>query len=581
MKFSSMFWRQTGAVLLGLCVVLIYLMAGGETVIAPPVSQAAVPKEIDVSPNENVNLPTLQTAVSLPDTLPLDVDLDALSNLNFETQLPEAQRIFDEFAWQMFIALNWPANPDGTPDTTASIADIELPRVWEYYRETSTVFLEDGSAPAPWDPAQATPGLRSLSQTSKILNVNHPTGQLLDESLQAFTGPLIDQNGNWAYYEVLMNETEFNYVLENELYNQEGQVAFTADNIIDFPANTEDTPGSIELKFAWKILADNDIPDRFFTIEADIAVPQYDADGNRLAPLVQTELVGLVGMHIAVRTESAPEWIWATFEQVDNVQANSLETGTAINGDEVRLKPNFNNPDTPVKAINTLPPKNALPGPVIDANGQVATGFTGWDPAKTTDPTQLLRVVPIPKETQALNAEVQAELAAEDSVFQYYELIGTQWPVNPKFPAFPGGVIHYPGSNPNGETSSPESLIYKSPGKMVPVLLTNMTMESFFQQGNQVPGGPERDDRLPASTGNAVQDPTGLIFYTESCVGCHYSAGAAIGFKVDESGELMRDSDGCKIPFYGENSNMGQTGNAHFSWLLQMKARQNEPCQPQ
>ncbi|MCB0198017.1 MAG: hypothetical protein KDJ65_39100, partial [Anaerolineae bacterium] len=373
MKLSSIFWRQTGGIVLGLCVALILLFACGKSAITPTPSQAAPTEETNGPSPAPGNLPSPQTAVSLSGTMPVDVDLDALSNLDFDTQLPEAQRIFDEFAWQMFIALNWPANPDGTPDTNASIADLELPRVWEYYRETSTVFLEDGSAPAPWDPSQATPGLRTLSQTSKILNVNHPTGQLLDESLQAFTGPLVDQNGNWAYYEVLMNETEFDYILANELYNQEGQVLFTADNLIDFPANTDDTPGSIELKFAWKILADNDIPDRFFTIEATIAVPQYDADGNRLDPIERTERVGLVGMHIAVRTESAPEWIWATFEQVDNIQANSLETGTAVNGDEVPLRPNFNNPDTPVKAVNTLPPKNALPGPVIDANGQVAT----------------------------------------------------------------------------------------------------------------------------------------------------------------------------------------------------------------
>ena len=568
MHLPTVVWSRTSIVLSCLLLIVTTLFfAACQASSEAPVVQTLQPP-IQVTELSNPITPTL----------PLDVDLEALSTLDFDKQLPEAQRIFDQFAWQSFIALNWPAAADGQPDASKTIADNTSPRVWEYYRETSTIFLEDGGAPQSWDEFSPTPGRRSLVQTSKILNVNHPTGQLLDESLQAFTGPLVDQNGNWVFYEVLMNESEFNYILKNELYNQEGQALFTANNMIDFPANTDELPGSIELKFAWKILGDGDVADRFFTINAEINLPQYDADGNLLPPKQEEFLVGLVGMHYAVRTQSAPEWIWATFEHVDNIQTNSLNTGTDINGNPVRIRPNFNNPDTPVKAVNTLPPKNAAPGPVLDATGAVTTGFTGWDPAKTTDPTQLLRVVPIPKDTQALNEEVQAQLAELGSVFQYYELIGTQWPINPALPAFPGGVIHYPGAHPSGETSSPESLVYKTPGQMVPVLLTNMTMESFFQQGNQVPGGPERDDRLPATSGNAVQDPNGTVFYTESCVGCHYSAGAVIGFKVNASGELMRDSNGCKIPFYGENSNFGQTGNAHFSWLLQMKARQNEPC---
>lgn len=537
--------------------------------------QTATP--VDSTPEPPALAKVIELQGLITSTLPLDVDLEALSTLNIETDLPVAQRLFDEFAWQSFIALNWPATTDGQADLTKTIADNSAPRVWEYYRESSTIFLPDGSAPEAWG-QQIDPAQRTLVQTSKINNTNHPTGQLLDESLQAFTGPLVDQNGNWVYYEVLMNETEFNYILTNELYNQEGQALFTADNIIDFPANTSDAPGSIELKFAWKILGHGDIPSRFFTIMAEIDIPQYDDKGNLLPPKQEELQVGLVGMHYAVRTQSAPEWIWATFEHVDNIQANSLETGVDINGNSVRLRPNFNNPDTPVKTVNTLPEKNAAPGPVINASGEITTDFTGWNPATTTDPTQLLRVVPIPEETQALNREVQGQLAEIGSVFQYYELIGTQWPIQPNFPAFPGGVIHYPGANPNGETSSPESLLYKTPGKMVPVLLTNMTMESFFQEGNQVAGDPERDDRLPTSAGNALQDPGGKVFYTESCVGCHYSAGAAIGFKTDPSGELMRDINGCKIAIYGENSNFGQSGSAHFSWLLQMKARQKEPC---
>ena len=40
-----------------------------------------------------------------------------------------------------------------------------------------------------------------------------------DETVQAFSGPLFDQNGNLVRYEVIMNEVEYDYVVENKFYN--------------------------------------------------------------------------------------------------------------------------------------------------------------------------------------------------------------------------------------------------------------------------------------------------------------------------------------------------------------------------
>ena len=97
MKLSSIFWRQTGGIVLGLCVALILLFACGKSAITPTPSQAAPTEETNGPSPAPGNLPSPQTAVSLSGTMPVDVDLDALSNLDFDTQLPEAQRIFDEF----------------------------------------------------------------------------------------------------------------------------------------------------------------------------------------------------------------------------------------------------------------------------------------------------------------------------------------------------------------------------------------------------------------------------------------------------------------------------------------------------
>lgn len=63
------------------------------------------------------------------------------------------------------------------------------------------------------------------------------------------------------------------------------------------------------------------------------------------------------------------------------------------------------------------------------------------------------------------------------------------------------------------------------------------------------------------------------MFGTESCAGCHFSAGAAVAFKQDENGKELVDSKGRRVPIYGKNASFGQTGNGAFVWQLQLKAR--------
>jgi hypothetical protein len=307
-------------------------------------------------------------------------------------------------------------------------------------------------------------------------------------------------------------------------------------------------------------MSDQDDPARFLVRKA------------RVIPLTgepYTADFGLVGMHVAAKTQSAPTWIWATFEQVDNTNSNDLET----NSKGKPIKPTFFNTDNPTIPVNTLAPKNAVPV----AQYNPATGqndgpqvYTSWDESLTTNPTQATMVLPIPGATAALNRQVQRILNQIGSVFQYYELIGTQWPSAPSFPGFTNGVAN----QANGELlpSSFESILYKVPGKVVPVYLVNTTMETCFQNGNQ-PAGPVADDyRLPAGL---LADPN-TIYSTESCAGSHISAGAAVAFKKDPYGrELLQNVDGkyYRVPIYGQNAVRGLIGDADYSWLMQLRAQ--------
>jgi hypothetical protein len=478
----------------------------------------------------------------------LDVDaaLKFLGELS-DHNLPAAQQSFDIFAWKAFLALNWAARPNGDPDPSKDFGDIQSPRVWEFWEPSSQIFLPNGERPKEW--------------------TNSPSGATLDhfkagwrmnitanEGKQAFSGPLIDQNKNWVHYVSLVNRSEFDYLVGNELYNLEGQAVYLKEHRVEFPQNDDQRYGAIEIKLAWKVLTpEEEHSDRFFTrrmpvlryrppsaVTASAAIPAHKSgrtSDNGVAEKPEEKTVGLVGMHIAMRTRSSPQWIWATFEQIDNTR---LDPATAESSHPLPPKPSLSNPDDPDALVlaNVLPPYNA------------DNGIQDWDESKEMAPVEVLRLVPPPQGTARVNAEVQAYLRSRGSVFRFYELDGTQWPKHPRAPAIPGG-----------QDSAPQSISRKMPGEVVPIYLTNATMETYFQKGFQAAGPLEQDDRLGP---NSSVDTT-MVFGTESCTGCHYSAGACIGFRKDSSGKRQ--------PIFGENANDGATGNGNFSWLLQLEAK--------
>ncbi|MBK7237970.1 MAG: hypothetical protein IPI02_21035 [Sterolibacteriaceae bacterium] len=515
-------------------------------------------------PTDSVFAAAKNEPFRLSSALPFDVNVNEVQALVSQGKVLDAQRAFDLLSWQAFIALNWPANVKGEPDKSKTIADTLAPRVWSFWRPAETVFLPDGRKPAAWSLANNR-ALNTPVFRAKAAWRQHSSGA--DENFQAFSGPLVDQNGKWVRYEVYINKSEFDYIFANELYSQDGQVAFSKrpkNNQVDFPANLGRTKhGAIEIKLAWKELKEGvDDFNRFYHTKVKVTLSEPWKPGQT-EPETKVIDAGLVGMHIAMRTESSPEWIWSTFEQVDNVRVNLNSHGKSV-------RPNFFNPDLS-EPVNVLPAKNATIDPKtghpVIVSGPTATT---WVESLTTKPVQTTRVeVPtqgqlnpldakLREVAQALNKEVQDQLRRQNSVFQYYELIDTQWPVHPNAPAFAGGA-----------DSAPESISNKTPGDVIPVFLVNTTMETYFQKGRQEAGALEQDDRL--APGAPSIDST-IVIGTESCVGCHYSAGIAIGFKRNAAGEEILQN-GYPIAIYGENGHFGKTGNAHFSWLLQLEAK--------
>lgn len=487
-----------------------------------------------------------------PQQFPGDVDNALEQQLQSAKKRAEVQRLFDLWAWQAFIALNWPTDAQGKILTEAK----GLPPAWTLWTESPDLFLKGGARPALCD---KPPPARTLSLTRdpgaspirgltpfklpadfdkraiRLLANNSAVGEHsalapTDNIKQAFSGPLIDQNGNYIFYEILVNKHEVDYICENSLYSIKGQLAFAATHpTVDLPAglDTQDGSGAFEIKIAWKILVENatsgqyrDDAGRYLTLSALIPDPG-STEGVRKVK------VGLVGMHIAHKAASSKQWIWATFEQVDNLDVDAVA--------HPDIHPSFFDPLCFICVPNQQP---------------AATGVNAWAKAPKT---QAMRSIPIPKDKLALNAQAQTALVKAGSPLQFYQLIDTQWPMHPTVPpsAWNEGL--------------PDAVANKAGGDPTPVFLTNMTMETYFQGGVQpactaeeLPTGvkcpPSPFASADAPNDKATTVDVTPIYTTESCTGCHSSA----------------PLHGAKPVVPGVNT-LQLTGD--FSWLFSQKAQ--------
>ncbi len=312
--------------------------------------------------------------------LPGDVDIVLKDSLETKKQFSLVQREFDLNAWQMFLALNWPTNDQGQPAPRLEDTSFGPPR-WTLWHNSSTIFQVGGGTPSVCGrPAAmralvltrnlALPVSRGLpafrpetnaanavanQRAERFLGVMSAVGELNAANLgsdikQAFTGPLIDQNGNFVFYEIMIDPNEVTYLCDHKLYNINGQVDFTkGGGKVDMPTGhpNQDGSGSFELKLAWKVLEPGkDDPSRFFAEEAQIM--DQGPDGK---PLQRKVTVGLVGMHIGHKTETSPQWIWATFEQVDNLDVDPVA--------HPDLHPSFYDPNCPICTTNVQPKARA------------------------------------------------------------------------------------------------------------------------------------------------------------------------------------------------------------------------------
>jgi len=144
----------------------------------PPPAPIVIQTPIRTSPSNLKHFPP-----TLVPKIPYDVDAAAVRRFDRQGSIQKAQRLFDIHSWQAFIAINWPMTSDERPRARLSNSG---PLAWEHWITGAQIFRPRGAAPAPW--GRRKDGDLQLFRVKAAWRQH--TSPVIDQSLQAFSGPL-------------------------------------------------------------------------------------------------------------------------------------------------------------------------------------------------------------------------------------------------------------------------------------------------------------------------------------------------------------------------------------------------------
>lgn len=208
------------------------------------------------------------------------------------TQSPET------LAWNWFVCLNQPAAAQ-SPD-----------RAWETMKPSDQVYLANGTQPLPY--AQRTPVPAAvLTQAQAMgMNVNRMFHNL--NATQQVDGLILEmggqvpqaQQGQAVRFQLLMGPDTFNYIVQQKVYNVNGQAALTSD--LNFPST------AWELKAAWLWIGNNPTYQQQLANDGYYIAQTYYQQGTEYV----VGYAALSGLHVINKLN--PDWVWTTFENRNN-----------------------------------------------------------------------------------------------------------------------------------------------------------------------------------------------------------------------------------------------------------------------
>ena len=394
-----------------------------------------------------------------------------------DTGLENLQRGFDFYSWLTFIALNSPA--DGSP---IEKSQPNMRTRWEdmdNFKQLLDVMLPAEMLPPKWPMNQAemeAEKLRLMPEACRSLYKTMPSTMVVKMIEESFnepfkTGPLIDQQGHYAIFDILMNRQMFNYISEHHLYTKDGQKSAANFGLaVDFPVGQNPKPetptqkavvgdtGAFMLKVSWKILGPDEINARNFHMVKALVLMPPPADPN-VEPRCLPETLGLIGFHAVHKTASRPQWIWTTFEHVRNVPDKDEVAAHRFDGPYNFYNINCKD-DCPV--VNATPPRPWDPDPALRLKFK-----------NSKFKSQIVREIPLTDAAKNMNKIFHSMLRS--TVWEHYMLISTQWPS-----AFGCTSLH----SKDSAVPAPDTDFLKQPDmncSPAPTFLANSTLETYSQ----------------------------------------------------------------------------------------------------
>jgi hypothetical protein len=415
--------------------------------------------------------------------------------------LDNLQRGFDFYSWRTFVAMNSPAN--GSP---IEQSQPNTPTRWEDmddFKPLLDVMLPAQMQLPKWPADRAAMEAEKVRLLPEACRAQYKPGvmvvKMIEESFnEPFkTGPLIDQQGHYAIFDILMNRQMFNYISDHHLFTKDGQrSAANSGLVVDFPVgqNSKDAAppqpavvadlGAFMLKVSWKILGPDEIKAKnFHMVNALVSMPQ--PTDPKLKPPCLPETLGLIGFHAVHKTATRPQWIWTSFEHVKNVPDADEVAARKFDGPYSFFNVNCKD-DCP--EANATPPRQAWePDPALKLK---------FKDAKFR--SQIVRETPLTDAAKNMNTIFHSML--KGTVWENYMLLSTQWPTVPTCTSL---------RSLSSDAPAPKNDFLRQPDmncSPAPTYLANSTLETYSQ------------GKVPLAS--------------SSCIACH---GNAVGFQSGPS----------------------------------------------
>ena len=194
--------------------------------------------------------------------------------------------------------------------------------------------------------------------------------------------------------------------------------------------------GSIAVKAAWRPLTAADtlaVRARYYVVKGAEIVDVAKTLAAGWIICAKSDLA-LVGLHIAIKTKYRPQWLWSTFEHIDNVPPAGAGAAREPDAKDAGAPYSYFDPSKP--DLGLWPPLGTRTVLPIEWSNPPKI-----DPA----PMQVVRRHPIHESTMAMNRAYWALPGIKGTVWEHYMLVASQWPTVTQPPGPANDGSYFPG----------------------------------------------------------------------------------------------------------------------------------------